>query len=436
MFNSKVLFRDRDNIGSQMKIKGFSLTKFTTPLVLVLLCVNFGLLVWYLFVGYQGWFHSDSAVKVLLAREIVVTGEYFPRDWNYGNNDLFLSNQIFIIPLLAFLPAGFTTHAVSGLISSMLILSGIWFFTGLSKVDISRRLLILAIATSGRNLVSSLKLMHSVSALTRAPNYERDKEVNWLSTDYSSDNLLRLFRGNEALIHLAGQRPYGGNDSNCIENILLDYRVFEAAKKAGLRQLVFASTRGVYGNQPAPWIETTTPNPCSTYALAKLQSEATAHHFSQEGISITTLRLAQVFGRGEYDGSMISTFLRNAFLNRPLVVSAKNVKREYIYVEDVSLAITKVLDNPVAGIFNLGSGEALSIQEIACLILSAFGRNDAPEISKNVQDIFEYSLMSSEKFRSFFSWRPKYSFAEAAVKVAEEVRTKGEVLDNRGLVQS
>ena len=55
--------------------------KMTISAVLVLLIVNIGFLCWYLFVGYQAYFHTDSAIKVLLAREIVTVGDYFPNDW-------------------------------------------------------------------------------------------------------------------------------------------------------------------------------------------------------------------------------------------------------------------------------------------------------------------------------------------------------------------
>jgi hypothetical protein len=119
-------------------------------LALVFLACNLVLLCWYIFVGYQSDFHSDSAAKVLLAREIVETGQYFPHDWNYVNGDLFvLFGHTFIVPLLAFMPAGYLSHAISGLISAALILSGVWFLTGLTQASISRRVFIVAIMASG-----------------------------------------------------------------------------------------------------------------------------------------------------------------------------------------------------------------------------------------------------------------------------------------------
>ena len=119
-------------------------------LALLFLAFNLLLLCWYLFVGYKPAFHSDSAVKVLIAREIVETGQYFPCDWNYVNGELFvLFGHTFIIPLLAFMPAGYMSHAISGLISAVLILSGVWLVTGLTQVGISRRVFIVAIVASG-----------------------------------------------------------------------------------------------------------------------------------------------------------------------------------------------------------------------------------------------------------------------------------------------
>lgn len=124
--------------------------KAATPAALALLVINLAFLCWYLFVGYQAGFHSDSAAKVLIAREIVATGDYFPNDWNYVNKDLFvLFGHTFIIPLLAFMPAGYTAHAISGLFSSALILSGIWFLTSMAPLSTARRLLVVAIVAAG-----------------------------------------------------------------------------------------------------------------------------------------------------------------------------------------------------------------------------------------------------------------------------------------------
>ncbi len=124
--------------------------KYPVILAALLLGINLIMLFWYLFVGYKTGFHSDSAAKVLLAREIYDTRDYFPDEWNYVNNDIFvLFGHTFIIPLLAFMPAGFKAHAISGGIWSGLILFGIWLVTGLGEIGKARRLLIVAVFAGG-----------------------------------------------------------------------------------------------------------------------------------------------------------------------------------------------------------------------------------------------------------------------------------------------
>ncbi|MEI7997018.1 MAG: hypothetical protein WCH01_19150 [Methylococcaceae bacterium] len=138
-----------------------SIAQFST---VILLLINGGMLVWYLFYGYQSGFHSDSATKVLLAREIVETGQYFPHDWNNVNEDLFvLFGHTFIIPLLAFLPAGFLVHAVSGLVSAALILSGVWFLTSLFDIGKLKRAVIVAVMAAGISDIMAENLYGQVS---------------------------------------------------------------------------------------------------------------------------------------------------------------------------------------------------------------------------------------------------------------------------------
>ncbi|WUR12374.1 hypothetical protein E7V67_022130 [[Empedobacter] haloabium] len=95
-----------------------------------LLVANLGLLLLFLACDYQLIFHSDSAVKNLLAQEIVETGRFFPPEWSYVNKDLWiLYNHVLIVPLLAFLPNGYGVHALAGCVSALLILTGGWLLT-------------------------------------------------------------------------------------------------------------------------------------------------------------------------------------------------------------------------------------------------------------------------------------------------------------------
>ena len=118
--------------------------------MLVILAVNILFLFSYIFIYYQSEFHSDSAAKVLLAREIYDTGQFYPKNWNYVNGDLFVVfGHLFIVPLLAFMPAGYSAHAISGAIFAGVIIYGVWLITELATIPVWRRIAVVAVAASG-----------------------------------------------------------------------------------------------------------------------------------------------------------------------------------------------------------------------------------------------------------------------------------------------
>ncbi|MRW88259.1 hypothetical protein GJ698_29700, partial [Pseudoduganella sp. FT26W] len=123
-------------------------------LLLLLLGINIVLLAFYLVIDYQLVYHSDSAVKNLLAQEIVDTGQYFPRDWNYVNGDLWVLNtHTFIIPLLHWMHNGYLAHAASDIVSAALILHASWLLTGLLEQSRLARLVGMLVVSAGMSLI-------------------------------------------------------------------------------------------------------------------------------------------------------------------------------------------------------------------------------------------------------------------------------------------
>lgn len=114
------------------------------------LVISFSLMTWYIFVGYRPFFDSDAAAKVLLAKEISRTGEYFPRDWVYVNNDLWVVfGHSLIVPLLAYSSAGFFVHAVAGWIVSIITLISVYAITDKLTQSIPKRLMVTSIISGG-----------------------------------------------------------------------------------------------------------------------------------------------------------------------------------------------------------------------------------------------------------------------------------------------
>ena len=240
------------------------------------------------------------------------------------------------------------------------------------------------------------------------------------ASDYSRDSLAEALEGCSAVLHLAAARPYR-KKSDFLRNLALDQCLFDTAHRLGIENVVFTSTRGVYGSLPAPWRETMQPAPENLYALAKQQSEAAAAYFNRKGMCIKSLRIAQVFGEGEYESSAISTFIRRIRENEPVQITVRGIVREYIYVKDLCNAFDKALSHEkTSGIFNVGSGETLTLEEIARTIAAAFGKPHLVTLAPHPKTVNEYSLMDSSLFRQHFGWKPAYTFQSAAEEIAKK----------------
>lgn len=122
----------------------------------LLLLLNFVLIVVFLFTTYRGFLNSDSAVRNLLAQEMVDTGSFFPPGWNYVNKDLMVVfAQLGVWPLLYLFGNSYTLFAVVGVFCSALILASAWWFTGLFGGATWQRLLALAALSGGLSAVAA-----------------------------------------------------------------------------------------------------------------------------------------------------------------------------------------------------------------------------------------------------------------------------------------
>ncbi len=245
------------------------------------------------------------------------------------------------------------------------------------------------------------------------------------TTDYSYSSLCHAVTGCDAVIHLAAQRPASTNDVSYSGNTVRDYDLFRACAVTGIHNIVFASSRSIYALNPSvPWNERSDPAPLNPYALAKLHSEQTAAYFNHRGLRIKSLRLAQILGLGEREGSMITTFLKQACQRKTICLTVTGaIQREYLYVRDAARAVLVALSEAGrGGIFNVGSGQVCSISELAQTINAVFKNDNNLKLMPDAISLNENSLMDSALFQQTFNWKPRWGIPEAVedIKLALE----------------
>ena len=183
----------------------------------------------------------------------------------------------------------------------------------------------------------------------------------------------------DAVVHLAAQvsvpRSVDEPEENDAINIEGFKNVLTRAAKAGIGQIVYASSCAVYGDSSnLPLNEHETPNPLSPYAESKLENERIAHRFVLDypGIQIVGMRFFNIFGPWQnFEGgyaSVIPRWLYSCLQNQqPEVFGDGSATRDFCFVDDVCAAILSAsspsFDEPHV-VFNVGSGKQTSLIDL------------------------------------------------------------------------
>lgn len=247
----------------------------------------------------------------------------------------------------------------------------------------------------GGHLLEELKNHAKIVVLAR--NHHDLPGVDLRRTDYSVESIRSCLKGVDGLVHLAAKRGGSGKVEDFHYNEILSESVFEACFQEGVTNLVFASSISVYSDEEMlPWREDQVANPVNAYGISKLSTEKLAHIYNRKGMDIKCLRFAHLYGPNERNNYMVNLLQRKAFLGEEVQVTDDEAKREFLYVEDAAYAIRLALEHPEeSGVFNIGSGEALTNREVAEKICQAY-QAEAPKVVP-AQNPLRPSYMDSKK---------------------------------------
>ena len=199
--------------------------------------------------------------------------------------------------------------------------------------------------------------------------------------------LWTLLREVEVVFHLAARvsvsesilYPVDYNEVNVGGTVSL----MTAARDAGVRRVVLASSGTVYGDQDEqPVKETALVRPPNPYAVSKIASE---YYLSALGalydIEVVMLRIFNAYGPGQAvppsHPPVIPHFIRQALAgSTPTIFGSGKQTRDFIHISDVVNALTTAgLTNNVNGfILNIGTGREVSINDLLKKIESLLGR--------------------------------------------------------------
>jgi UDP-glucose 4-epimerase len=211
--------------------------------------------------------------------------------------------------------------------------------------------------------------------------------------------------------------PLANNEVN-VTGIL---RLLIAAKTAGVRRVVYASSSSVYGDDPTlPKVETQTPRPISPYAASKIMGEYYCRIYSQlYDLETVSLRYFNVFGPRQDPESkyaaVIPRFITAALAGQPLEVHGDGLQsRDFTYVDNVVEA--NLLAARAAGIageaFNVACGDRFTLLDVVEAIEAALGHKVERAHEPSRAGDVRHTLADISKAMSLLSYRPLVAFDE------------------------
>ena len=194
-----------------------------------------------------------------------------------------------------------------------------------------------------------------------------------------------------------------------------------------LKRILYASSSCVLGPQDGILKEESEVMPETPYGFSKLAGEEYSLFYSLEfNLPVTVIRYFNSYGPGEYPGkyrNVIPNFIDLALKNEPLTITGTGEEtREFVYVSDTITGTLQasVDDNSLGKVFHLGSGQRVSINNLATMILDICdSKSKIKYLPKRSWDHILHRETSIKKAQSTFNYSPEVALEEGLVLMVE-----------------
>lgn len=209
--------------------------------------------------------------------------------------------------------------------------------------------------------------------------------------------------------------------------------LLEAARKAGVKRVVLASSAAVYGDSDTRCDEQTPLKPLSPYAVSKRVDELYAELYARSfGLEVVALRYFNVYGPRQRPDSVyaaaVPIFTRRLLDGKPITIFGDGGQtRDLVYVGDIVRANLAASQHPAAPgqVFNICSGDEIRIIDLIETLMDLFPDAPAPQFAPpRAGDIYR-SVGSPHKAAEMLGFRTQTSLADGLKAVVDWMKEKG-----------
>jgi UDP-glucose 4-epimerase len=227
------------------------------------------------------------------------------------------------------------------------------------------------------------------------------------------------------------KRPYLGLRTNLDGSLA----IAEAARLTGAGRLIFAGSFGIYRWDLTPTSPVTEDFPVGgsqLYRASKIACERVLHAFAlSSGLEFTTVRFAQVYGRGHYAGGDLAGQVLHEALTQALSGQLVEIDpgilgvNDYVYVEDVAQGVALACERPLTSeVYNIGSGRLASTAEVATAVGQALPGSRVVVLESPQQGPFwiRQQPLDLTRSKNELGYEPRFDLLSGVADFTNELR--------------
>ena len=204
-------------------------------------------------------------------------------------------------------------------------------------------------------------------------------------------------------------------------NVIGTENIFKLANKKNAK-VVYASSSSVYGHKESmPIREDALREPINPYGQTKLDDEYLYEKYSKIGTRIIGLRYFNIFGQGQtpqYAGVITKFLDRIRSGNSPIIFGDGSQIRDFIFVQDIVTAnISAMQSNVTSSLINIGTGNAITILELANMIIEISKLDLKPIFEKPLDGDIQKSHADITLAIQSLNWKPKKELKEWLMEI-------------------
>lgn len=209
-------------------------------------------------------------------------------------------------------------------------------------------------------------------------------------------------------------------------NILDTLNLYEAARAAAVRRIIFASSGGaIYGEQDYfPADEKHSKRPLSPYGVSKLANEKYLGYYKTvHGIENVIFRYTNVYGPRQNphgEAGVVAIFALKMLKGEQPVINGDGTQtRDYLFVNDLARANVLALGPTARGIYNVATGMEYSVNTLFQLLQMKIGKPFKAQYAPAKAGEQKRSVCTASKMKNLLQWQPEVTFEEGLSRTVD-----------------